>query len=482
MICSVCVKSFYRDLLPNPEDESVRRIVNQVITSGEIAISHTDVLDRPNTLPPRQEKLPSLSPPEPVASHSERLKALLVLPESTSYAVETNSRPQQKQRGFRVVGYELEDASFDRLLALAGRLKTARVEQNLNGAREQMAFMGELDNNDRVVVVASLLTTADDSFREFVEDVSRVAAVKVLLTDGAAAREEYKEQPLTYDMSLQAWKTMIRHAGINENNILAHDLSNDQGVSMAALALDARDFDSDESSFMIAGRYEAAVKIIHRHVNSLLSTSPPSQAVALQNLDDELSRLYGSEKQSFVDRLKQLKPPRRIQDALSRVKLPSEISGQCVRAAGMVYGGLLHHLPARWAMAGGLSGLAVGTVGGLATVASGGAAFLPMLLPIIVGHTISGAGIGGGFKLWLDGKASTAGASEPPQYDEANDVTIARCGVIQTLIYELQGNAESAISEEIGCVTSRLDRIIPQTSEKLLTNFAGEMEEMGGRR
>ena len=121
-------------------------------------------------------------------------------------------------------------------------------------------------------------------------------------------------------------------------------------------------------------------------------------------------------------------------------------------------------------------------MGGLTALASGGTAFLPMVLPIVLGHAISGAGIGGGFKLWLDGKASQLDTSETVQQEEANDVTLARCGVIQTLIYELQGNSESVISEEIGRVTNRLDRIDPQTSEKLLTHFAGEMKEMEGRR
>lgn len=477
LICGICVKCFKRDLLPRAEDEGVRKIVDHVIGSGEIAVSHTDTPHRPDTLPNLPATLPSLSPSEP----ESRVLAPKIQP--TREPQSTISPTQLKPRGFRVVGYELEDASYDRLSELARHLKTAKVDPNLNGAREQMAFAGELDSNDRVVVVASLLTTADDSFQEFLEDVGRIAAVKVVLTDGAAAREEYKEQPSAYDMSLQAWKTTIRQTGINENDILAHDLSNDQGVSLAASALDAREFASDESGIVIAGRYEAAVKIVHRHVNSLLSTHPMSQAVALQNLDDELSRLYVSEKRSLTDRLKQLQPTQRIQDELSKVKLPSDFSGLCVRAAGVVYGSLLNRLPTRWAMAGGLSGLAVGAVGGLAALASGGSAVLPMFLPIIVGHTISGAGIGGGFKLWLDRNASQTGASEPSQYDQtSDDVTLARCGVIQTLIYELQGNSESAISEEIDRVTSRLDRIDPQTTERLLTNFAGEMKEMEGRR
>ncbi|PAY16338.1 hypothetical protein CKO51_27175 [Rhodopirellula sp. SM50] len=508
LICGVSAWCFRHDLLPDPNDESVRRIVLQVIGSGEFAvISHVPPASSAFD-PIADEQLNKVVPPDsgpdqPLAdARSLGRNGGSEVPEHASRSPDQGIRPvvDASQRvsatssildvphspvrweSFRIVGYELDDASYGRLSALAQLLKTAKVDQNLNGAREQKSFVDELDSDDRVVVVASLLETADDSFREFVEDVGRITAVKVVLTDGAAAREEYKDQPSTYDMSLEEWKSVILQAGINDTDILAHDLSNDQGVSLAASALDARYLDSDESGIMIAGRYVAAVKIIDRHVNSLLSASPPSQAMALQNVDDELSQLYASEKRSFANRLKQLKPTQRIQDELSKVKLPSDISGQCVRAAGMVYGGLLNRLPTRWAMAGGLSGMAVGTVGGLAAVTSGGTAVLPMLLPIIVGHTVSGAGIVNGFKLWLDRKASKTGTSEPSHYEEASDVTLARCGVIQTLIYELQGNSESVISDEIGHITNRLDRIDPPTSEKLLTHFAGEMEEMEGQR
>jgi len=480
-----------------------------VIGSGEIAVNHPGEPDRPETLPNLPTTSPSLPllepapidftpeikptresqiPPyaihtEPVANKPEASKQPLVPPHPIADAVETISRSHLKPSDYRIVGYELEDASFDRLSKLACNLKAAKVGRNINGARDQMAFVGELDDHDRVVVVASLLTTADDSFREFLKNVDdRTASVKVVLTDGAAAREEYKGKSEAYDKKLQVWKKMICRAGIKQIDIFAHDLSNDQGISLAASALDATGLASGGSGVMLAGRYVSAVKIIDRHRNSLLSSSPPTQAMALKNLDDELSQLYVNEKRSFADRLKQLKPTQRIQEALTKAKLPSDISGQCVRAAGMVYGNLLNRLPTRWAMAGGLSGLAVGTVGGLAAVASGGAAVLPMLLPIIVGHTMSGAGIVGSFKLWLDHKTSNTDATEPSQYDEADDLTLARCGVIQSLIYELQGNSESMISDEIGRITNQLDRIDPQSSDNLITHFAGEMKEMEGRR
>lgn len=388
-------------------------------------------------------------------------------------------KPHIRSEAFAVVGFGLGKNGVTSTSRLAKMGKGMRDFGNLNGAKEQLRFRTAWKNDDSgettLVVLASLTSVPTVSFGDFLLDLVDCArrrssgnhpSIKIVLTDGMEARKRLARDADVFETRVSQWIGRILETGIDKSSVLEFDVSSEDGAMAAMNKLVPNTREILLGRLVVAGKTAEAVNIVRRRFNQLLARESETE-VAVNWMKEhalisqDLSILYREQKVSLLQFLDSKKCSERVKNAIDGCDLPAGIiPGELQTLAKSME--LFRTVSPHWIAAGAMGGLGLGAAAGIAVLASGGLAAIPFIMPTIISSTLGGAvaaQLAKTFAMttWSKDASKRDAVAVADSFSTAAKETLQAC-LLQIIVFELQGNAESEITVQLRDQTLRLDR------------------------
>jgi len=414
------------------------------------------------------------------------------------------ARRNATARRTAIVGLGLTGASAESTTRLASRGKDVTDLGNLNGARTQLEFRSAWKSNEHantdLVVLASLVSVPSVSQGDFLMDVVGTASersadlggpckVRVVLTDGKAARIKEANDPDFFETRVSQWMGRVVDAGVDRENVHEFDVSQDAGAKSAWGAIMGSQESSLSNAIQCAGKASAAVSVIRETFDRVFKNTGDEfdhdWTAQLMEISEQLSVLYAEERKSLSRFLDTKKCSGSVVAAIKQAKLPTGIVPEDLQAIAKAME-MMKTVSPKWMGAGALGGLGLGAVVGVAAIATGGAALFPLAISILPYSVLGGAAAGQiaktfGISQAPNGKGLAAPKTLPGTFPQAATETL-RASILQVIVLEFQGNHETIITDQLREQTDRLQHHSPSNMREvdaMLYDFEQGMSKIG---
>jgi|GEM_PF-2627689 len=416
------------ELMPNGDDQEIKKIVNSVMheqmdSESVTKVPELELKHERGVLPNREGVQPSSSQRRP----SRSIFIAYSLTEKDISALESHSISQK---------YQLE---------------------RVDGAAARHSWINQLREKtdlDRVIVVVRATTVPDGAFSSFITQVTdhltaRGGHSAMVIVGARDHLERTGGNARSNRDRLDLWKREAVRCGMDAKDVIVLDIDSEDGKGQLDGLWTNAVVSNVSGQLNRAGRYEEALNQIEKELNTACSSGTVSSSqdweFVCKEVRQQITNIYASEYQSFLssmtdtkwrERAAEIAPDLRLSNA-SEDALPGVLAIQK----------FLKSLSPRWIMAGAVAG--VGASAALPLLA-GGVSGVPLLLGLLPYTTIGGGLTAQSIRnFWQARREESDINDDLPAYEGINLDIVVRASLLLVVMLEFQHNSHDVIAANV---------------------------------